>query len=215
MVRIKTFVFNAFEENTYLLADESGSAVIIDPGCYDVKEQELLKAYIRDKNLNIVALFNTHAHIDHVLGNAFVRENFDVPLFMHKDDNPVLHANPAIAGMYGFPEYKMIKADKYLNEGDNIKFGKSNLEVLHLPGHSPGHIALYDRQNRYVLGGDVLFSGSIGRTDLPGGDYETLIDSIHRKLFTLGDEVSVYPGHGPRTEIGIEKRSNPFCALTD
>ena len=215
MVRIKTFIFNAFEENTYLLIDESGSAVIADPGCYGVEEQEMLKDYIKDQGIQIVALVNTHAHIDHVLGNAFIKENFNVPLFLHKGDLPVLHANPAIAGTYGFPDYKMINPDRFLADGDKINFGDSVLEVLHVPGHSPGHVAFYDAQNGYVLAGDVLFSGSIGRTDLPGGDYDTLIDSIHRRLFILGDDVSVYPGHGPRTEIGIEKRSNPFCALTD
>ncbi len=215
MVRIKTFVFNAFEENTYLLIDESGSTVIIDPGCYNENEREILKTYIEKNDLKISALINTHAHIDHVLGNAFVKDTFGAALRMHEADLPVLHANPAIASMYGFPEYKMTVPDIYLKEGDRINFGNSSLEVLHVPGHSPGHIALFDRQNGYVVVGDVLFSGSIGRTDLPGGDFDTLIDSIHRKLFTLGDEIRVYSGHGPVTEIGIEKRSNPFCSLTD
>jgi glyoxylase-like metal-dependent hydrolase (beta-lactamase superfamily II) len=213
MVRIKTFVFNPFEENTYLLMDETGVTVIVDPGCYDAEEQHVLKTYINENDLKISALLNTHAHIDHVLGNAYVKETYEVQLHMNRGDLPVLHANPALAGMYGFPEYKMIEPDHFPEEGEQIKFGNSTLEVLTVPGHSPGHLAFYDRQNGYVVVGDVLFSGSIGRTDLPGGDFDTLIDSIHRKLFPLGDAVRVYPGHGPVTEIGIEKRSNPFCAL--
>ncbi len=215
MVRIKIFVFNAFEENTYLLVDDTGMTVIVDPGCYDAEEQHILKTYIEENDLKVSALLNTHAHIDHVLGNAFVKETYDSQLYMHKADFPVLHANPALAGMYGFPEYRMIEPDYFPEEGDQIKFGNSTLEVLYVPGHSPGHLAFYDRQNGYVVVGDVLFSGSIGRTDLPGGDFETLIDSIHRKLFSLDDEIRVYPGHGPVTEIGIEKRSNPFCALRE
>jgi glyoxylase-like metal-dependent hydrolase (beta-lactamase superfamily II) len=215
MVQIKIFVFNAFEENTYLLRDESKECVIIDPGCYDTKEKEILKSYIDKEALKVTALVNTHAHIDHVLGNAFVRNTYGIDLLMHKAELPVLQANPSLAGMYGFPKYESVKPDGFLEADDIIEFGNSKLEVLHVPGHAPGHIALYDRTNAYCLVGDVLFSGSIGRTDLPGGDFDTLIKSIHKKLFTLGDDVRIYPGHGPATEIGIEKRSNPFCAVND
>ena len=213
MVNVKVFVFNAFEENTYLLIDDSKSCVIVDPGCYSAEEQDILKAYIEKEGLKIVSLVNTHAHLDHVLGNAFVKRTYGVDLLMHKADLPVFRGNTILAENYGFPEYEVVNPDAFLNEGDNIKFGDAVLEVLHVPGHSPGHIALYDKNNGYCLVGDVLFSGSIGRSDLPGGDYDTLIHSIHTKLFTLGDEIKIFAGHGPATEIGIEKRSNPFCGI--
>jgi glyoxylase-like metal-dependent hydrolase (beta-lactamase superfamily II) len=150
-----------------------------------------------------------------VLGNYFVKEKYKTKLLIHRKEEPVLKAIKAYAPNYGLFQYQETDADGYLEEGDTIRFGNQSLNVLFVPGHSPGHIAFYDVKNKIVIGGDVLFYNSIGRTDLPGGNYDHLIDSIHKKLFTLPDDVTVYPGHGPETTIGIEKKTNPFCALTN
>jgi hydroxyacylglutathione hydrolase len=160
-------------------------------------------------------VLNTHCHIDHVLGNFFVKEKYKTSLHIHKKDEPVLKAVKAYAPNYGFFQYQETFPDSYLEEGQVLKLGDEELKVLFVPGHAPGHVAFYNEKNKIVIGGDVLFYNSIGRTDLPGGDFDTLIESIHTKLFTLPDDVTVFPGHGPETTIGFEKRTNPFCALTD
>ena len=198
----------------YLLELES-KKILIDCGLFQGRKELRLRnwAPLSKKLAALDAVILTHAHLDHVLGNAFVKRMYGVDLLMNEADLPVFRGNTMLAENYGFPEYEVVSPDAFLNEGDNIKFGDAVLEVLHVPGHSPGHIALYDKSNGYCLVGDVLFSGSIGRSDLPGGDYDTLIHSIHTKLFNLDDEVKIFAGHGPATEIGIEKRSNPFCGL--
>lgn len=214
MLEIRSLVFNGFQENTYVLYDETKSCVIIDPGCYDPYEKEELTELIAHHELTVTAILNTHGHIDHVLGNSFVRDKYKVKLYISAVDEPVMRAVKAYAGNYGFPQYQEALPDAYLKEGDVFTFGNQKLKVLFVPGHSPGHLAFYNEENKIVIGGDVLFRNSIGRTDLPGGNFETLIQSIHQKLFTLPDDVTVYPGHGPETTIGYEKRTNPFCALT-
>jgi len=214
MLSIKLLVFNGFQENTYILYDETKACVIIDPGCYDPHEKEELAELITHHDLTVTAVLNTHGHVDHVLGNSFVRDKYKVKLYISAMDEPVMRAVKAYAGNYGFPQYHEATPDAYLKEGDVFTFGTQKLKVLFVPGHSPGHIAFYNEENKIVIGGDVLFRNSIGRTDLPGGNFETLIKSIHEKLFTLPDDVTVYPGHGPETTIGYEKRTNPFCALT-
>jgi glyoxylase-like metal-dependent hydrolase (beta-lactamase superfamily II) len=148
-----------------------------------------------------------------VLGNYFVKEKYGVELFIHKDDIPTLKANEMVAPVYGFSNYETTEADCFLNEGDVVRFGESELKVLFVPGHAPGHIALINEKEKICLGGDVLFLQSIGRTDLPGGDFDTLMDSIKNKLFQLPDDVKVYCGHGPSTTIGFEKKNNPFCGI--
>jgi hydroxyacylglutathione hydrolase len=213
MLQIKSFEFNPFQENTYVVFDETKECAIIDPGCYDQSEKDALMSFIEAAQLNVKYLINTHCHIDHVLGNAFVKNHFKVNLLLHKLDEPVLHAVKAYAPNYGFPGYEDSSADQFIEEGDVIKVGNQSFEILFVPGHSPGHIALYHQDSKSLLGGDVLFYNSIGRTDLPGGDFDTLIDSIHHKLFTLPDDVTVYCGHGPTTTIGFEKRTNPFCSV--
>lgn len=213
MLKIKIFTFNDFGENTFVLYDESSEGIIVDPGCYSKSEQETLSDFIAGNNLHIKYLINTHCHIDHVLGNAFVQEKYKVPLLIHEKDIPTLKANEVIAQMYGFMQYQPSIQDQLIAEGDIIEFGSSKLDVVFVPGHAPGHIALYSKDQNFCIAGDVLFRGSIGRTDLPGGDFNTLIHSIHEKLFPLGDEVKIYPGHGPATDVGFEKSSNPFCAL--
>ena len=210
MIQIYSFTFNAFEENTYILYDETKECVIIDPGCYDKSEKQTLTRFIETNKLQVKYLLNTHCHIDHVLGNAFVKHTYGVDLYIHQADEPVLRAVINYAPSYGFVQYEATEADHYLNEGDIVKFGNSSLAVLFVPGHAPGHIALYNKEQQFCIGGDVLFQGSIGRTDLPGGDFKTLINSIRTKLFPLDNEVTVYPGHGDPTTIGEEKKYNPF-----
>lgn len=213
MLSVQTFVFNAFQENTYVLYDETKKCVVIDPGCYDKDEQKELMDFIQVESLTVTHLLNTHCHVDHVLGNYFVKEKFGVKLFMHRKDEPVLKSVKIYASNYGFFQYQETTPDVFIEEGETISVGNHVLDILFVPGHAPGHIAFYSKQDKFVLGGDVLFYNSIGRTDLPGGNLDTLISSIHQKLFVLPDDVTVYPGHGPATTIGFEKKTNPFCAL--
>jgi hydroxyacylglutathione hydrolase len=213
MIKVDIFTFNPFQENTYLLHDESRECVIIDPGCYEREEQEELASFIEINNLKVVELLNTHCHIDHVLGNYFVKEKYKVKLAVHKIDEATLKAVKAYAPNYGFANYTEATVDRYIDEGDQIKFGNSTLDILFVPGHAPGHVAFYSSKENICIGGDVLFAGSIGRTDLPGGNFDTLMKSIQDKIFPLGEAMVVYPGHGPETTVGREMRSNPYCAL--
>jgi len=210
---IKQFVFNAFSENTYVVYDESKECLIIDPGCYEQEEKELLKNFVSDNELHVTSLINTHCHIDHVLGNAFIKEEYGVELTIHELDKPTLKSNEVVAPMYGFNNYVSTESDKYIEEGEKVKFGNSYFDVIFVPGHAPGHIALVNESESICIGGDVLFQQSIGRTDLPGGDFDTLMDSIKNKMFNLSDDVIVYCGHGPSTNIGYEKQHNPFCGV--
>jgi hydroxyacylglutathione hydrolase len=214
LVAIQSFVFNAFQENTYIISDNTNECVIIDPGCYDDHEKNELADYIQDHQLNVRMLLNTHCHIDHVLGNDFVKGKYATKLYIHRTEEFVLNAQKILAPHYGFNRYQDATPDEYLAEGDIIAFGLQKFFVLFVPGHSPGHIAFYNEREKVVFAGDVLFQNSVGRTDLPGGNHNTLVDSIHKKLFILPDEVTVYPGHGDETTIGVEKRTNPFCAIT-
>ncbi len=213
MLEIKSFEFNPFQENTYVLFDETKDCIIVDPGCAEKQEEVALNKFIVDNSLQVKQLINTHCHIDHVLGNAFVKDKYKVDLFIHKLEAHLLKAVKSYAPNYGFPRYHDTEADGFIDETHTIKFGNQSLKILFVPGHSPGHIALYDTTTKSLISGDVLFQNSIGRTDLPGGHHETLIKSIREKIFTLPDDVTVYCGHGPNTKIGYEKRTNPFCAL--
>jgi hydroxyacylglutathione hydrolase len=213
MIEVQSFVFGPFMENTYVLHDDTGACVIIDPGCYEKSEQAQLRQYITEKGLKVEKLLNTHCHIDHVLGNAFVKSTYGVELYLHPKDEATLRAVQTYAPAYGFAQYSPTLPDHYLEDGDIVTFGNSQLEVLFVPGHAPGHIAFYHPAQKFCIAGDVLFYNSIGRTDLPGGDYDTLIDSIHHRLFTLPDDTLVYNGHGDKTTTGFEKRTNPFCAI--
>jgi len=213
MLRIQSFTFNPFEENTYVVFDETREALIIDPGCYTKEEQEELTNFISTEKLNVKLLLNTHCHIDHVLGNAFVKQKYGVPFLIHRTEVPVLTAVKSYASNYGFAGYQDAGPDNFLTEETPVLFGNSRLEVIFLPGHSPGHVGFHSTTTHQILAGDVLFYRSIGRTDLPGGNTETLLASIHQKLFTLPDDTVVFPGHGPVTTLGEEKVSNPFCAL--
>ena len=214
MITIKTFVFNPFMENTFLVYDETRETLIIDPGCYEDYEKEELKKFIEENSLKVLKLINTHCHVDHCLGNKFVKDTFGVPLVLQETEEQVLRSVVAYAPSYGFNEYEEAEVDEYIDHGDIIKFGNSGLLVLSVPGHSPGHIALVNQEEKICISGDVLFRESIGRTDLPGGNFDTLIESIHNQLFNLPDDTIVYSGHGPVTTIGEEKLVNPFCKVT-
>lgn len=210
MIQVHYFTFNGFQENTYILFDETKECVIIDPGCYGTEEEQTLSNYISENGLKPVKLLNTHCHIDHVLGNNYVTNKCNIGLEMHEKDLPTLHATPEYGHLYGFSIEKSPEPKVLLKEGDKVKFGNSELEVLFTPGHCAGHIVFVAREEKFVINGDVLFMGSIGRTDLPGGDYDTLINSIKTKMLTLDDDFKVYTGHGPATTIGFEKNNNPF-----
>ncbi len=213
MLSIQTFVFNPFSENTHVVSDETGTAVIIDPGCYETEEQNELDEYIATKRLSVKYLLNTHCHIDHVLGNYHVKKKYSVPLLVHAREENVLRAVKTYAPNYGFNGYQETTADQFIHEGEVISFGETTWDILFLPGHAPGHVGFYDKKEGVIFSGDVLFDGSIGRTDLPGGDYDTLIQSIREKMFALPNEVIVYCGHGATTTIGKEKQSNPYCGV--
>lgn len=210
-MNIKIFTFNQFFENTFIISDSTNECIIIDPGCYDKNEKQILQDYILSNNLVPTKLLNTHCHIDHILGNNFVSKTWDLELEIHHKDIDLLKNSKNIADLYGFVNYENSPiTNKFLVEGDIIEFGKSKLEVLFTPGHAPGHISLYSKNENFIISGDVLFNNSIGRTDLPGGNYSTLIDTIKSKILCLDDSTVVYCGHGPSTTVGKERINNPF-----
>lgn len=211
MIQLHCFEFNPFAENTYLLWDESGECAIFDPGCYTPAERETLRTFIEKNGLKPVRLINTHCHIDHVFGNRFVAETWQLGPEIHRGEVPVLERFEMACQRFSVP-YPDVPppASVFLEAGDTVSFGNSSLKVLFTPGHSPASISFYSEADALVLAGDVLFYESIGRTDLPGGDFETLKESIYRELFILPGETLVYPGHGPTTTIRHEQEYNPF-----
>jgi hydroxyacylglutathione hydrolase len=210
MCEIAIFTFNPFQENTYVLFDETKECIIIDPGCYTAPERQQLQSFITERGLKPVRLINTHSHIDHILGNWFVAEEYNLKLEMHRDEVAGLVAAPEYGKIYGIQMQPSPEATVFLTEADTIIFGNTSLSILLTPGHSIASLSFYCKEGNFVIGGDVLFKGSIGRTDLPNGDFDTLINSIKTKLFTLADDVQVFPGHGDSTTIGEEKATNPF-----
>lgn len=210
-MKVKKFTFNPFQENTYLVSDEQNNAVVIDPGCYFSEEQQVLKNYINDHNLNIKAILNTHAHIDHIMGNAFMKSEYGVDLYLHETDLPTLAMASTSAQLYGLKGYdESPQPDAFLIEGKTITFGDISFEVIFGPGHAMGHVAFYSPEHKFVINGDILFKGSYGRVDLPGGNLADLKHTITQKMFALPDDTLVYCGHGPETTIGEEKLSNPI-----
>lgn len=210
MINIETFAFNDFHENTYLLYDHSGECIIVDAGCEDEAEKEQLTAYIEEHGFRPVKLVNTHCHVDHILGVAFLAEKYGIPFYIHPEEKFLFSHSKSQADFFGLRLEMPPEPEAYLNGGDVLKFGESTLEIIHIPGHSPGGILLYSPEQKFLLSGDVLFQQSIGRTDLPGGDYDSLVNGIREKLFGLDPDTRVYPGHGPPTSIRDEKASNPF-----
>lgn len=210
MIHVKIFIFNPFRENTYIVWDDTGECIIIDPGCENAREQDELKSELGKNGLKPVKLINTHCHIDHILGNAFIKDAFSIPLIIHKLELPLLANSDQQAAFFGLESCKQVEPDSFIEEGDTIQFGESEFDVLHIPGHSPGGISLVNRKEKIAFTGDVLFQGSIGRSDLPGGDHNLLIKNIKEKLLLLDPDTIVYPGHGPATKIAIERNTNPF-----
>lgn len=212
MTRVHALTQNPVQENTYLVYDDaSRETIVFDPGCFTPAEERELVATIDRLELRPVKLINTHCHFDHIFGNAFVKQRYGLELGIHPLEEQILTAAPMIVQAYGMPPMTPSpKPDYFLNEGDTVQLGDARFELLFCPGHSPGSLCFYDVAERYIIAGDVLFRRSIGRTDLPLGDHDALIGSILTKLMPLPDEVVVYPGHGPSTTIGEERRENPF-----
>ena len=210
MFQIKVFTFNPVHENIYQLYNEQNEWIIIDPGCYFDYEKEELKSFINLNKLQPKLLLNTHCHLDHVFGNKFVSEEYKLTLKTHPLEKNVLDLAPASGLMFNLPFDNYQGEVIYLEEGDVISLGSDELEVIHAPGHSPGSICFYCAKQKFIIGGDVLFQNSIGRTDLPYGSHEDLIRNIKEKLFKLPADVKVYSGHGPATTIGEEIKGNPY-----
>ena len=210
MVKVVSFTFNPFQENTYLLHDETKERIIFDPGCSNTAEKQELTSYIEQNDLKPVRLINTHCHLDHIFGNGFIAKKYGLSLEIHKGELPVLSQAPKSAAMFGIAVEPSPKPTKFIEEGDIIAFGNAKLKAILTPGHSPASLSFYCEADQFIIAGDVLFHMSIGRTDLPGGDFNTLINSIQTKLFVLPDETKVYPGHMQATSIGFEKANNPF-----
>lgn len=210
MITICSFVFGPFQENTYVLYDETKECVIIDPGNNTASEDKKLSDFISENNLIVKRLILTHGHIDHINGNKYVFDTYGLLPEVHQNDVYFIEKHLSSATMYGLPAQQSPMPETYLKEGDVIEFGNSKLQTIHTPGHSPGSITFYNAEQKFMIAGDVLFYGSIGRTDLPMGNMDDLISSIKNKLFNLGDDMKVYNGHGQSTTIGFEKSHNPF-----
>jgi len=210
-MQIQQFTFNPFQENTYIVYNEEKEALIIDPGCYTEDEETILKNFIVSNGLNIKLLVNTHLHIDHVLGNAFVEKTYHVKAHANSRDEFWLKGLEGQARMFGLSlRHPSTILENYIQEGDKLHLGAEIFDIFQVPGHSPGSIILYNAKNHLVFVGDVLFQGGIGRSDLQGGNYQSLIEGIQEKLLTLPENTVVYSGHGPSTTIGREKANNPF-----
>ena len=210
MLNIQIFPFNPFSENTYIIYNDNKTGYIIDPGNWNDRETETLQKFIEKKEITVKNILLTHAHIDHVLGLQWAFDTYKVPVKMHKEDQEILDRNPMSARNYGF-EFITFKGDiEFLNDGNSVFLDEDELKVLFVPGHSPGSIAFYNENQKFVISGDALFQGSIGRTDLYRGNHSQLLESIKNKLFALPEETEVYSGHGKPTQIGFEKNHNPF-----
>lgn len=212
MTIIKQLIFNPFQVNTFVVWDESRECAIIDAACESDHENRILEEYIRREKLVPVRLIYTHCHADHILGNRFVQERYHLEPEVHPEGRLFWEMAREFSSVFGIKYEGTMNPERYLEEGDMVRFGTSSLRVLYTPGHADGSICLWSEDQKFVIVGDVLFYGSIGRADLPTGNMEVLLNSIRQKLFTLPDETVVYPGHGPQTTIGFEKRHNPFLA---
>ncbi|MBV2166575.1 MAG: MBL fold metallo-hydrolase [Kaistella sp.] len=210
MLQIRSFVFNPFSENTYVVYNDHKNAFIIDPGNFSTEETRLLQNFIEENGLKIQNILLTHAHIDHVLGLQTVYDLYKVPVRLHETEKEMLDRNPMDANRFGF-FFKPFEGEiQFLKENEVLKLDEDEFKILHVPGHSPGHIAFHNEAQKFVVSGDVLFEGSIGRTDLYKGNHEQLLESIRTKLFILDGDTKVYNGHGNPTTIGFEKDYNPF-----
>lgn len=212
MIQVKTYAFNPFQENTYLIYDETNSCIILDPGCYFAEEQEELTDFIANNSLVPEFIVHSHGHVDHILGTNFLRDHYNIEAVMHKDDLEILRRSKDFGEMIGIEIDQPRDPEIFIKEGEQIIFGNTAFDILHLPGHSQGSIGLYNKEAQIIFAGDVLFRRGIGRTDLMGGDHSTLLNNIKSKLFALDDNTTVYPGHGEPTTIKEEKTQNSMLA---
>ena len=211
MIYVQKFTFNPFMENTYVLYDSSKECVIIDPGCFTNEEEQILSNFISENKLNPVMLWHTHSHLDHMFGSSYVMNTYNIELWIHNEDFQTLMAFNRACDMYGIPvKNNSPKECKFFDIQNGITFGNSTIEMRFVPGHAPGHVVFISNESNFVVNGDCLFDGSIGRTDLPGGNHQQLLESIRKELFSLNENMVVYCGHGSETTIGKEKQSNPF-----
>lgn len=210
MLQLQAFVFNIVGENTYVLYNEKGNAWIIDPGNMNESENQAIHQFILDKKLNVEKIVLTHAHFDHVMGLQWAFGMFKVPVYMHQEDQEILDMLPMSAGRFGVLVEPVKVEIQYIKEGDEMNLGDSKFKIYHVPGHSPGSVVFHNEEQKFMISGDVLFQGSIGRTDLPKGDYDLLISGIKNKLLILDENTQVFSGHGNPTTIGFEKGNNPF-----
>jgi len=210
MLKLKKFVFNPFQVNTYLLYAEDKEAMIIDPACSDPGEKLQLREFINEEQIKLKAIINTHCHVDHLLGVEFIRKEYDIEFLCAEEEQFLIDSSEAQADFFGLPLTKPSAPDRYISESDSLDIGGTAIKIFKIPGHSPGSLAFYIEEANMLFSGDVLFSGSIGRTDLPGGDYQELVKGIQSKILKLDDRIDVYPGHGPPTTIEREMLTNPF-----
>jgi len=212
MLTVRSFTFNPFQENTYIVYHQDKTSIIFDPGMYTATEEKILSDFIEQHELKPVHLINTHCHIDHIFGNAWCARQYQLPLEIHALEQQVLERGAIMAATYGLNYTESVEASIFLEAGKTIQLGDEVFDILFTPGHSPGSLSFYNQNNQVVISGDALFQESIGRTDLPGGDHQTLIDAIKTQLLTLPEDTVVYSGHGPSTTIGHEKRYNPYVS---
>lgn len=208
-VQVSVFQFNAFQENTYIVSNDQGEALIFDPGCYSKEEENELSDFIEVNEFSVLAVLYTHAHIDHILGAAFVQKRFKAPSYLHNLDHVTWNSVASYAHVYGFEGYQLESVPAHsIEDGQELQIGSFHIHVRHTPGHAPGHVVYYFETDKFIINGDVLFKGSFGRVDLPGGNLEILKSTIFNILFQYPEETIVYCGHGPETTIGQEKRTN-------
>lgn len=210
MLHIKTFTFNPYQENTYIIYNDEKECIIVDPGMHNYQEEGVFKSYVEQQNLKPIALINTHGHIDHVLGNSFIYETYGLMPQFHELELPLVVQVQNYAPQMGIRYEPSPIPETFLKETDQLKIGDETISLIFAPGHSPGHLCLYSKDHGFLIGGDVLFHRSIGRTDLPGGNHQQLLNSIAQNIYSLPEETVVHPGHGPSTTIGEEKQMNPF-----
>lgn len=211
MLKVKKFVFNPFSENTYVINDHLNNAIIIDPGCYYSHEEKEIESYIELNNLKVNSILHTHSHLDHMFGTSFLANKYNVGVLTHEEDESTYNAFEKVCATYGVPIKSCEPVEiSFFDVNDGFYLGDNYLEIRYVPGHAPGHVVFYSAENNFIINGDCLFQGSIGRTDLPGGNHQQLISAIKSQLFSLPTNTLVYCGHGPETTIGDEINNNPF-----